>query len=122
MVKPFEKEPKLVAGILSAWAESHAELRQQIFDILTGFGWKLLPVEANRARLPGFMTQWPEEDDYEVIYDTYTSTYPEGEHGIDDVGLMAVWLSLRLPINKVSKDELAELPFDLEKHPEEDDD
>jgi hypothetical protein len=122
MVKPFEKEPKLVAGIISAWAESQAELRQQIFDILVGFGWKLLPAEANRTRLPGFLTQWPEEEDFEVIYAAYTDTYPKGEHGIDDVGLMAVWMSLRLPVEKVTKDEIADLPFNIEEHPEEDED
>jgi hypothetical protein len=32
---------------------------------------------------------------------------------------MAVWISLRLPVEKVSKDEIADLPFDLEKSPEE---
>lgn len=119
MIKPFEKEPKLVAGIISAWAEVNAELCQQIFDILTGFGWKLLPLEANRTRLPGFITQWPEEEDYEVIYDAYTTNHPEGEHGIDDVGLMTVWVSLRLPVTKVSKENIANLPFNIDNLPEE---
>jgi hypothetical protein len=111
MVKPFEKEPSLVAVVLSAWAEANAELRQRVFDILTGFEWKLLPIEANRTRLPGFLTQWPEEDDYERIYSTYTDDYPESEHSIDDVSLMAVWLAMRLPVNQVSKSELPELPI-----------
>ena len=111
MVKPFEKEPKLVAEMLSAWAEAHPNLRQGVFDVLTGFNWQLLPIEANRARLPGFLTQWPEEDDYEAIYDAYTQAHPDAEHSIDEVSLMAVWLSLRLPVDKVSKDELAELPL-----------
>jgi hypothetical protein len=119
MVKPFEKEPKLVATIMSAWAEKNAELRGQIYDILSGFGWKLLPPEANRTRLPGFMVEWPEEEDYEKIYDTYTEAHPEGEYSIDEISLMAVWISLRLPVEKVSKEEIADLPFDLEKPPEE---
>jgi hypothetical protein len=92
MVKPFEKEPKLVAAVIAAWVEANAELRDQIFSILSSFGWKLLPVEANRARLPGFLTEWPEEEDYEKIYDTYEEDYPEGEYSIDEVSLMAVWL------------------------------
>ena len=35
MVKAFENQPKLVASILHAWSESEAELRQEIFDLLT---------------------------------------------------------------------------------------
>jgi hypothetical protein len=119
MVKPFEKEPKLVAAVLSAWAEAHPDLRQGVFDVLSGFGWKLLPVEANRARLPGFLTQWPEEDDYEAIYEAYTQAHPDAEHSMDEVSLMAVWLSLRLPVDKVGKDELAELPIPAEDDDEE---
>ena len=45
MVKPFEKQPKLVSAVISAWAESNSEMRQQVFRLLSGFGWKLLPVE-----------------------------------------------------------------------------
>jgi len=111
MVKPFEKEPKLVAAILSAWVEAHPELTNQIFEILSGFSWKLLPLEAPRTRLPGFMTQWPEEEDYEKIYAVYTETHPDGQNSIDEVSLMAVWLAMRLPVEKVSKSELLELPI-----------
>lgn len=119
MVKAFENQPKLVAAILSAWAEANPELRQQIFDILKSFDWKLLPQEANRTRLPGFLTQWPDEQDYDVIYDTFTNAYPDSEYGIDDVSLMAVWLALRLPVEKVSKEEIANLPIDYGNETEE---
>ena len=111
MIKPFEKEPKLVAAVIAGWAENNHDLRQQVFEILSNLNWKLLPIEADRTRLPGFLTQWPEEDDYEKIYNDFTNTYPDSDYGIDDVSLMAVWLSLRLPVDKVGKDALNELPF-----------
>jgi len=120
MVKPFEKQPKLVSAILSAWAESNSEMCQQVFRLLSGFGWKLLPVEADRTRLPGFLAQWPEEHDFEVIYDGLTESCQDSEYSIDDVSLMAVWLSVRLPIEKVSMDKIVELPFDYGTPPEED--
>jgi hypothetical protein len=118
MVKPFEKEAKLVSGVLSAWGELNAELRQQVYDLLSDYGWKLLPPEADRTRLPGFLTQWPEENDFEVIYDGFSESYPESDYGIDDVSLMAVWVSLRLPVEKVSKENIQDLPFDLGSSPE----
>jgi hypothetical protein len=119
MVKSFEKQPKLVSTMIAAWTEANPELRQQIFEVLSGFEWKLLPVEANRARLPGFLTQWPEEEDYEVIYNAFTEAYPDSDYSIDEVSLMAVWLSLRLPVEKVSKDEIVDLPFPAEEPSEE---
>jgi len=69
--------------------------------------------------LPGFLTQWPEEDDYEKIYDDFIKNYPDSDYGIDDVSLMAVWLSLRLPVDKVGKDALNELPFISDNNVEE---
>jgi hypothetical protein len=111
MIKPFEKEPKFVAAILTGWAEANQDLRGQVFETLSNLSWQMLPIEADRSRLPGFLPQWPEEDDYEKIYGDFTKIYPDSDYGIDDVCLMAIWLSLRLPVEKVSKDALIELPL-----------
>ncbi len=119
MVKSFENQPKLVSAVISAWAESNSEMRQLVFELLSGFGWKLLPVEADRTRLPGFLPQWPEEHDFDVIYDGLTDFYQDNEYSIDDVSLMAVWLSLRLPVEKISMDKIMELPFEYGTPPEE---
>ena len=122
MVKPFEKHPNLVAAILNAWTASKVELRQQVFDLLIERLWKLLPVETDRTKLPGFLTRWPTEDDFEVLYEAFTSAHPDSDASIDEVSLMAVWLSLRLPVEKVSKDELVDLPFPTEEPSEEEED
>ncbi|MCJ7701710.1 MAG: hypothetical protein MUO62_09020 [Anaerolineales bacterium] len=116
MVKAFENQPKMVGAILNAWAESKTELRQLIYDLLVERGWKVLPIEADRTRLPGFMARWPAEDDYELLYQAFTDSHPEMEASIDEISLMVVWISGRLPIDKVSKDELdmPELPLSSE--------
>lgn len=106
MVKAFEKEPKLVASVLDAWAESYADLRQKVYNLLVNRAWVLLPIETDRTRLPGFLTRWPEDDDYEVLYDAFNQAYPESQASIDEVSLMVVWLAGRLPIEKVSKGDL----------------
>ena len=119
MIKPFEKEPELVAAVIAGWAEANQDLCQQVFEILSNLNWKLLPLGADRTRLPGFLTQWPEEDDYEKIYGDFIKFYPDSNYGIDDVSLMAVWLSLRLPVDKVGKDTLNELPLISDNNVEE---
>jgi hypothetical protein len=67
-VKPtseaFEKSPHLVAVILSAWAEAHQTLRQQVYDLLIDRGWDLLPPSTDRTQLPGFFMTWGDGPDF----------------------------------------------------------
>ena len=116
MVKAFEKQPKLVSSMLHAWATVHAELRQQTYDLLTSRGWAVLPPEFDRRKLPGFLTEWPEEEDYESLYEAFDEAYPDAPTGIDDLSLMIVWLSGRLPIDKVPMADLA-----INQEPDEED-
>lgn len=117
--KAFEKNPELVAAILSAWSESKSVLRQQVFEVLKQRGWSLLPAESvsltnlpsvesekdwgvlppevDRSSLPGFLTYWPKDQEFEAIYQTFSELYPEENASIDEVSLMTVWLSNRLP-------------------------
>ena len=100
-VKPtaeaFEKSAGLVAAILSAWCETRTQLRAQVYDLLTERGWEILPVEADRTKIPGFLTRWPKGEDFETLTGAYAERFPESEAGSDDVSLMVVWLSGRLP-------------------------
>jgi len=114
MVKAFEKQPKLVAAIIDAWAETLPELRRSVFDLLVGRDWKILPLEADRTKLPGFLTRWPSEDDYEVLYAALTEAYPQINVSIDETSLMVVWIAGRLPIEKANLDDL-ENPEDPDK-------
>ena len=125
-VKAFEKSPELVAAILAAWSEAHANLRDQIYDVLVSRGWKafpdelhglanvpalktpmdwgILPVHADRTKLPGFLIYWPHGETFEVLYQSLTEKNPESQASLDEASLMAVWLSLRLPIKLVDKE------------------
>jgi hypothetical protein len=93
----FEKSPDLVAAILSAWAEVHQDLRQQVYDLLLERGWELLPPSADRTQLPGFLTTWPNGESFELLNQAFTEKYPDARLSGDDVSLMIVWLSVRLP-------------------------
>jgi hypothetical protein len=96
-VNAFEKNPAMVAAILNAWSESKPELRQHVFDVLQSRGWELLPIDADREKLPGFITIWPNNETFEVINLAIQDAYPEFEADTNDISLMAVWLSGRLP-------------------------
>jgi len=100
-VKPtidsFQKNPALVAAILAAWAELQAPLRQEVYDLLISRGWELLPVEADRTIFPGFLTKWPKGEEFETLYQAFTASYTGTAPEMNDVSLMVVWLSGRLP-------------------------
>ena len=122
IVSAFQKSPELVAAILAAWAELQSELRGQMYGILKERGWKMFPEEiedvavfaaslklevpsdwgvlpllADRTRLPGFVIYWPAGQSYDDIYNDLIAQYPQSESSIDEVSLMAIWLALRLP-------------------------
>jgi hypothetical protein len=122
----FEKSPELVAAILAAWAESHASLRTQVYEILVSRGWKtlptemhsladvpplktekdwgILPIEADRTKIPGFLIYWPVGETFEVLYQAFSEKFPDTLASIDETSLMAVWLTLRLPVNIVDEE------------------
>jgi hypothetical protein len=100
-ISAFEKSPAFVALVLSAWSEINHDLRQRVYDLLVKRGWELLPQEADRTKLPGFLTTWPKEDDFSVLNQAYGETYPDQPATTDDVSLMVVWLAGRLPVEEV---------------------
>jgi hypothetical protein len=104
-ISTFEKSPELVAALLAAWAEANADLRARVYDLLTARGWEVLPSNADRTRLPGFLTRWPAHENFETLNEAYAAAYPEARSSTDDVSLMVVWLSGRLPV-KVDEAEI----------------
>jgi len=129
MANAFEKSSELVGAVLSAWAEIHKDLRLQVFNVLkerdwpffpdeihslqdlpafkTERDWGVFPLEADRTKLPGFLIFWPKGEDFENIYETFTKLNPEATSSLDEVSLMAVWLSMRLPYH-ITEEETAE--------------
>lgn len=96
-VDAFEKSPELVAAILSAWAEVHTGLRENVFALLQARGWEILPIDAERLKLPGFITIWPQGENFEALSQAYSEMFPEAPASNDDIALMVVWISGRLP-------------------------
>jgi hypothetical protein len=98
-ISAFEKSPVFVAQTLSCWADLHADLRQKVYDLLVKRGWEIMPAEADRAKLPGFLPKWHPTDQYEVINQAFTELYPDEKSSDNEVRLMTVWLSDRLPFD-----------------------
>lgn len=97
-ITPFERRPEFTAQVLQGWSELNADLRMNVFEMLKARSFEqLLPPEADRSKLPGFMTQWPKSETYDVLDSTYAEMFPDALAENDDIRLMSVWVANRLP-------------------------
>lgn len=104
-VMAFEKSADFTAQILMAWSELNSDLRQQVFEVLKERDWEILPVDADRTKIPGFLVTWPASQPYEVLNQAFDEKFPAKTCSDNDVRLMIVWLSGRLPVNMDGEEE-----------------
>ncbi len=103
-VSAFERSPEMVAQICQAWFELHTDLASKVVEFLKTRGWEVLPVEADRSVLPGFLTRWPEKDNFVTLDDAFAQSYPDDSTHEYDLNMMIVWVSGRLPVELVSEE------------------
>lgn len=97
-ITPFERRPEFTAQVLQGWSDLLPELRGQVHAMLEAREWKnLLPPDADRSKLPGFMTEWPKSETYDVMDKAFAEMYPDSGAAEYDIRLMAVWVANRLP-------------------------
>ena len=93
----FTKYPDFVSAILAAWSALHPELQQMTYQLMVDRNWDVLPLETDRGMLPGFLAEWPKGEDFESIQKAFREKSPPFEVSDDDISLMVVWISGRLP-------------------------
>lgn len=104
----FEKSPDFAAQILQGWSEINPELREKVHAFLTAREWEILPAEADRTRLPGFLPEWPQGQDYDVLGQAFAEMFPGETVAENDLRLMIVWLAGRLPYDMYGDDDTDE--------------
>ena len=108
-IELFEKNAAFAYLILSSWCDLHLVLRDAVHKMLSDRGWILLPAETDRSKIPGFLTRWPKEDEFEVLNPAFRAQFPDlSEYSDNQVSLMAVWMSGRLPYELVEKSDIEE--------------
>ena len=100
-IDTYKKSPEFVSQVLSAWTEIHKSMAEIVFAFLEGKSWKLLPFDTDRSILPGFMLEWPKEETFEVLIQAFRDANPDLTISDDDISLLMVWLSNRLPYEYV---------------------
>jgi len=95
----FEKKADFTGLVIQTWSRLHPNLARNVHALLASREWTMLPVDADRVKLPGFLTAWPPGETFDSINNQYRQMFPEDQYHSDDVCLMAVWVSGRLPVN-----------------------
>ena len=108
-ISAFERSADFTAQIIQAWFELNEAMAEKTFNFLTERGWKLLPVESDRSKLPGLLTRWPENDTFEVLDNAFNAANPDSGIHEYDLNMMFVWLSGRLPVDMVPEGEITQL-------------
>ena len=103
-ITAFEDQSEFTAQILAAWAELNLALRQEVYDLLVDRKWEVLPHEANRTVLPGFLPEWPKKENYDKLDKAYRKKYPESKAAEYDIRLMVVWIGGRLAFEEETKE------------------
>lgn len=100
----FEKNANFASLVLSAWCSLFPALQEAVFSILTKYGWIILPLDADRSKMPGFFPQWPKEEEFDVLIADFREQYPNLSDFTDNqISLMSVWISGRLPYELAEK-------------------
>ncbi|MCD4753117.1 MAG: hypothetical protein K8R40_08610 [Anaerolineaceae bacterium] len=100
-VSLFESNAAFAGLILASWSSLFPELRKQVYELLLSREWELLPEETDRTKLPGFLAQWPKQDEFDVLVAAFRDTYGTETYSDNQISLMSVWLSGRLPYELV---------------------
>jgi len=97
----FKKNPEFARSIVSTWAAINPELIKQVSDLLVERNWQ--PMSAgNLNDQPGFLTTWPSGESFETVIIAFQEKYPDSTQNPDEVSLMVVWVSGRLPYNSTN--------------------
>ena len=107
-VNLFENNAAFAGLILDSWNRLFPELRKQVYDLLLSRRWELLPAEADRTKLPGFLAQWPKQDEFDVLVAAFRDLHGNETFSDNQISLMSVWMSGRLPY------ELVDIAWDSE--------
>jgi hypothetical protein len=104
-VSPFERHADFVATLLQGWCELHPDLGTRVHTMLQNRTFEgVLPLEADRSKLPGFQTNWPKVETYESLDQAFYDSNPGFEVESNDIRLMVVWLVNRLPFDLFDDD------------------
>ncbi len=97
LVKTFEEKDEVVPFLLSIWAKINKKLAKDVKSWLESEGWKDLATEREFSEGAGFIEDWPKKLTFDKLVKDYQKFNPDAKFERDDLILMVLWISGKLP-------------------------
>ncbi|MEA3326044.1 MAG: hypothetical protein U9R53_01850 [Chloroflexota bacterium] len=96
-ISAFEEKNDVVPFTLSTWAELNPNLASEVENWLEAEGWNVLNRERDFIETEGFLANWPSKLTYDKLVKNFKKAKPNVKHNRDDLILMVLWISGKLP-------------------------
>lgn len=97
LASAFEEKNEVVPFTLSTWTLVRSSLAAEVKSWLKSEGWKGLSVDREFNDTEGFLSDWPKKLTFGKIIKDFKKTKPDVEFENDDLILMVIWISGKLP-------------------------
>lgn len=96
-IKAFEEKDEVVPFTLSTWTKINSDFANKVKSWLESEGWDQLSLEKDFNENEGFLNKWPDGLSFEKIIEDFEKAHPDLDFDQDDLILMVLWISGRLP-------------------------
>jgi hypothetical protein len=93
----FEQKDEVIPFTLSTWTKIQPNLAEKVKIWLEAEGWDELKLERQFEEGEGFIKKWPDDYSFDKLVDEFTKANPDPEFSRNDLILMVLWISGRLP-------------------------
>lgn len=93
----FEEKDEVIPFTLSTWTKINPDLAATVKNWLDDKGWEDLVLDREYDETGGFKPEWPEDFSLENLVEQFQKDHPEGSFDPDNIILMALWVSGKLP-------------------------
>jgi hypothetical protein len=93
----FVEKDEVIPFILSTWVKININFAEKVKTWLVKNQWKNLAYEREYQETEGFLISWPDDLTFDNIVKKYKKDHPEEDFDRNDLILMVIWLSGRLP-------------------------
>ncbi|MDY6873137.1 MAG: hypothetical protein SVR81_04100 [Chloroflexota bacterium] len=97
LTNAFEEKDEVVPVTLSVWAKIKKKLAKQVKSWLDDEGWDDLETERSYEENGGFTADWPKKLTFDKLVKDFKKANPDFKFERDDLILMVLWTSGKLP-------------------------